>query len=181
MGKNTGKFNYTKIITYFYLTCTFLTLSLSYNNCAQNVQSKANAFKDYDDRVTILTQQFGGKFDKTFCDNSENYACLHKAFSPSHQNEDRGFSNSDCRVMEVGDSGDKRICPQIQSFTYNSSTALESCQENCTDQYEFEEFECHLKLGPVMGVYPLVSSQATLQESLQQLYKSCQQVQEGPQ
>ena len=68
----------------------------------------------------------------------------------------------------------------VDEFIFATASAQSHCQENCADQFDYEEYDCHLKLSlHADGLYPLVSTEATLQTSLETLYKSCLEIQKG--
>jgi hypothetical protein len=154
-----------------------LSLAFGFNNCGKvaSYPLDESQLAPLETKVELLAQKYQGKLTGNFCEAAENYACLQKTFSRELATEPAGSSMA-CATI----SGGIEICPQIQKRTYNSGVATELCkQEHCEESYEFEEFDCHLKLGANMGVYPVVVTGSELSEALETLHQSCLKIQQG--
>lgn len=154
-------------------------LAIAFNNCgkSQGSLNLSTQLDSYENKEVFLIQQFQGKLDQEFCYSSTNYSCVRKVFSQNINYQDLGSSQSECIHLLRGGE----ICPEIRNYTYNSKAAQSACQENCQESYEYEEYDCHLKLGSVARVFPLVTTENTLSKAIEKLNQSCVHIQEGNQ
>lgn len=157
---------------FVFLFC-FGSLVLVFNNCGHSPTSTSNVNQSTADTIQTLSQLHSKSMSADFCSMSANYECLHKVFA-SHV--ETGTSQQQvCAPV----SGGNELCPQVTVQTYDSSAAQQACQAGCNENYNYEEYECHLKLAGGNGIYPLVVTQASLSEALNQLKQSCQDIQRG--
>ena len=63
-------------------------------------------------------------------------------------------------------------------FSFNTEAAEENCN-NCEESYEYSEYSCHLNIPNSESVYPIVSTQNKLEQSLSDLNNFCQKIAEN--
>jgi hypothetical protein len=156
-------------------------LIFSFNNCAQNTQQQVQnttppiapvaAFLQKDQVIDQLSKAHQNRLEANFCFDSKNYSCIHKQFSQNLQNQKFPPTEECVKLLQGGE-----ICASIETWTYNSKVASELCQnsDDCSDQYEFSEYECSLKLGlEQAGQFPLVVSKEKLVDSIEEVVQAC--------
>ena len=151
-------------------------LSLAFNNCAPPFLASNNdsAFRTPEEIEQDYRTQYAGKLTPELCQNSAMYSCSHKIFSPEVPDQNLAI-NLDCVSI-----GSFSLCPRGQLISFNTASATEICQNtNCTDNYNYEEFECHFVLPDLASKNSLQSTQATLSQSLNDLYEACQRITTG--
>jgi len=168
---------YKRPITGFLLLVIGSALAIAYNNCGKPHDSAniSTQLDSYENKEVFLIAQFQGKLESNFCYNSANYSCVHKIFSKNLNYQDMGKNHSLCVNLLQGG----QVCPEVQQFSYNSQAAQSACQENCQESYEYEEYDCHLKLGSVARVFPLIVTDDNLSRAIEKLNRSCLRIQEG--
>lgn len=143
---------------------------IPFTNCAKNPQSAAvpvTAFLSETEKEQVLVQQFKGRVASSFCDLESSYACMKRVYSRNVASEIRAPAN-----VCADNSG---FCVATQVVHFNSADAEDTC-ENCGDNFETENYQCHLKLSNSDGIYPITAIADDLGSALSQLQKFCQNV-----
>jgi hypothetical protein len=150
-----------------------VTTSLFYNNCAQtksSVTGETLAFMSETEKVEKLKADHSSTLDSNFCENSQNYSCRRKIFSAAAESLK---PKTEAHCFQLLKSGNE-FCLSLPTQIYNSSSAQEACDGNCSEQYEFTEYDCHLKLSPLgTTINPLIVSTQDLKSSVEKIYQSC--------
>ena len=171
------------------LVCLALSLigiaviNVTFTNCGGvgSVQSSTvTSQMSYESTVTALKTLHAGRVPASFCQDSKNYACLYKVFSTRVVNNSSSAPEAICTAV----SDRTEICATTQKFVYSTFNAEKSCRENCDEaarhMYDYEEFECHVKLSlNADGIYPLVASEKNFVDSMEKVYQSCLEIQKG--
>src|SRR5438105_143557 len=127
---------------------------VSFNNCARNPNTNASvpltAFQDQRGIEKTLAQQYDAKMPADFCEKSENYFCHLQIFSPTVATAIEKTEFDCVQLLKGG-----KLCPAGLLMTHNSKSATENCN-NCGESFDYQEFECHLRLLDPNQLYPLV-------------------------
>lgn len=156
--------------------CVFISLSLAFNNCGQSPQDSAAYWANLseEEKLEGLLKLHGGSLSSDFCRDSTRYECIHKVFAEGIE-QAAWPPVSECLVTAVGDS----LCPLVSSRTYNTAAASRACGEQCWESYNYEEYQCHLKLAGGVGHFPLVKVAATLTPAIEELQTDCFRIVQG--
>lgn len=147
-------------------------LALSFNNCAPNPANPHAAgplqspFMTNEQKIKVLVEQSHNALSADFCNQEKNYSCLHKIHSKSVENS-REIEKDNC--AQTSQNG--KLCPAMEIVRFNTEAASRACTTDCN--YEYEEYDCHLKVLSEEGIYPLTAQAPTLGEALEQLSASC--------
>ncbi len=158
-------------------------VNVTFTNCGgvgSAPSSNATSQMSYETTVTALKTMHAGRVPISFCQDSKNYACLYKVFSTKVEVNSANSPEPVCTAV----SDRTEICAMTQKFTYSTISAEKACGENCDEAarhlYDYEEFECHVKLSlNTDGIYPLVASESNFLGSLEKVYQSCLEIQKG--
>lgn len=155
------------------------TLSfLPFSNCSQNPQNAPtpeSAFLSPAEKYDSLKSEFRGRVPLSFCQASESYGCMKKIYSREIVSAQMDRTQ-ECALI----SNELKICPSLQTFHFNSEAAEENCN-GCEETYEYMDYSCHLKIPNRDNIYPITSTEATLDQSLFKLYQLCAAIAEESQ
>lgn len=148
----------------------FLGLAFNFNNCGRtpSVEGSDLPNRSLEAKVASLKTIHQGQLPVGFCDQSSNYECLHKIFSKSIQDEEWP-EGTQCL-------NGAQFCSAIRTRAYNSSVLAKDCPSCETD---YDEFECHVKLPDSTGLYPLVLTNRSFDQAVNQLRALCDSVSGG--
>lgn len=149
---------------------------IPFTNCSQNPQNASTpktAFLSPQEKSIALQAQFQGRVSPSFCESSEAYSCMKKIYSAFIENGESS-TQQECAIL----SNNLKLCPAVKTFSFNTEAAEENCN-NCEESYEYSEYSCHLNIPNSENVYPIVSTQNKLEQSLSDLNNFCQKIAEN--
>ena len=152
-------------------------LILTFNNCGpmSQIQFVELSEKTNSEITNELTKIHHVSIGNDFCEQSKNYECILKIFS-STNNSLIPESAQQCMSTLSG----HKICPNIKVFNYDSSTAKQNCRDNCNEDFDYIEYDCHLRLSVNPdGKFPLIERKPGLKEAIDLLFDACVAIQEG--
>src|SRR5690606_8331270 len=117
-----------------------------------------NANRSIDSRLRSVKTTNEGNLPIGFCTKGANYGCLHKVFSRTA--EEREYEGSSQCVMGG------ILCVNVISRTYNSAVLAQDCPD-C--EFDYDEFECHVKLADQTGIYPLIVTARSFDDAVTQV------------
>lgn len=157
---------------------TVAALLFAFNNCGKvfTGEFESDHLQPLATKVSNLKATYQGNLSQNFCFESKNYSCVHKVFSSTAESQDLGVSSEECVNLSSGG----QVCPETHHYVLNSQAAKEACKENCQESYDFQDYDCNLKLAPSKsGVYPLVVTTDNLEGAIEELHRACQDIQKG--
>ena len=144
-----------------------------FTNCSQNPQNAStpkSAFLSPLEKTNLLKAEFQGRISRQFCQSHEAYSCMKKVYSTSIESG-QSKAQEECSIL----SNSLEICPAVKTFHFNSAAAQENCN-GCQETYEYTEYSCHLNVPNPENVYPIVSTESSLEKSLLHLYNFCEDI-----
>ncbi len=146
-----------------------------FSNCSQNPQNATtpkSAFLSPQEKSIALQLEFQARVSSSFCKSYESYSCMKKVYSASVE------SGQSSNLQEcVNLSSDLRLCSSVRIVYFNTEAAQENCN-GCQESYEYAEYSCHLRIPNSENLYPIVSTQVSLEKSLSDLHSFCQRIAE---
>lgn len=141
-----------------------------FSNCSQNPQSATvpqSAFLAPAEKYEALKNEFKGRVPLSFCHSSEAYGCMKRIYSAEITSGEIPVKQ-ECATI----SGDLKLCPLTQTFTFNTEAAEQNCN-GCQETYEYLEYSCHLKIPNKENIYPIIAIKPTIEQSLTELNQLC--------
>jgi RAB protein geranylgeranyltransferase component A len=159
-----------------------LVLALAFNNFTKGKEPISNfialsASQNFSQKVAQAEQSLKSHLQAQpgFCESSQNYSCLQKIFSSQFKVD----ANTDLNCVKLLQGGE--ICPEGKTFFYDSTAARAACGPNCKENYDYKEFDCHLKLRSTdQEIFPLVVTERSLEAAIEKLHSSCLEIQGEP-
>jgi hypothetical protein len=164
--------SFVKKLSLFVLLILFIA-PFTFTNCAKNPQSAevpTTAFLSDDEKTEYFKNQFRGKVDSNFCERAQSYSCMKRVYSRNVSSE---------QLPPVKNCLSENFCVHTQVIHFNSHEAQDECA-GCGDEYETENFVCHLKLANGDGIYPITKFSEILPEAIFQLQQLCQDLVDEP-
>lgn len=146
-------------------------VAFTFNNCGGSHSPSERAFVPQQQLQNAMSNLYSGKLSSDVCRDASQYVCVHKIFS---QDVEDAQSEIDFPCVKVSDGTE--ICVLGDQYRYNSSAAVASCGENCSESYEYQEFNCYVRLPDVHGVYPIQFTAENFQVTVDETYRACLRV-----